>query len=323
MTYSPHAPAVPPERVLGVVRHAVVTEEPVSADPWPSATVHTAASPDQAFHEIWTSTRTVNSGRYRNLIYGHDGETLFCAAEIPDAERFRDAVRQTYDALVELVQGLGYRLFRVWNHIANINADNADGLERYRDFCKGRAEALEHATRDWIADLPAASGVGALGGGVVMYCLASRTRTPVHFENPRQIPAYHYPRQYGPRSPTFARASLLPCDTGTADGLLYVSGTASVVGHETVCVGDLKGQCRTTVENLDHLLKHVGEQTNTSIGLADFRFAKLYVRHAADVPFVAEEFRRTFGSDTALQVLGVDICRSDLLVEVEGVVTMA
>ncbi|WP_257902765.1 FkbO/Hyg5 family chorismatase [Saccharothrix obliqua] len=323
MAYSPFAPVAPPEHVLGVVRHAPATGEPASVDPWPAVTLHTAANPDQSFHEIWTSTRPVRTGRYKNLVYGHDGETLFCAADLPDADRFRDDVRETYLALVELARDLGYHLFRVWNHVAGINADNADGLERYRDFCQGRAEALEDATKDWITDLPAASGVGALGGGVVVYCLASRTRRPVHFENPRQVPAYRYPRQYGPRSPSFARASLVPGTTGPADGLLYVSGTASVVGHETAFPGDLKRQCRTTVENLDHLLKHVGEQTNTSIGLGDFRFAKVYVRHDADAPFVAEEFRRTFGDNTALQVLSVDICRSDLLVEVEGVVEMA
>lgn len=323
MTYSALPPSTPPERVLGVVRHLPTTAGPPPAAPWPSMVVRSAANHGQAFHEVWTSSRTAGGGRYKNLSYRHDGETLFCAAEIPDAARLRDAVRATYRTVVELTQRLGYRLFRVWNHVGNINADNADGLERYRDFCQGRAEALEDATEEWLAHLPAASCVGALDGGAVLYCLATRSRRPLHFENPHQVPAYHYPPQYGPRSPSFARATLFPGDTGLAGGRLFVSGTASVVGHATTHPDDVAGQCSTTVENLEHLLKHVGQQTGTSPGLPDFRFAKLYVRHAHDIPYVVGRFRAAFGENTEIRVLGVDLCRSDLLLEVEGVVAMA
>ncbi len=86
---------------------------------------------------------------------------------------------------------------------------------------------------------------------------------------------------------------------------------------------DVAEQCDTTEENLEHLLKHVGQQTGTSPGLPDFRFAKIYVRHAPDIPYVVGKFRRAFGENTEIRVLNVDLCRSDLLLEVEGVVAMA
>ncbi|MGI8312487.1 FkbO/Hyg5 family chorismatase [Saccharopolyspora hattusasensis] len=323
MTYSTLAPTTPPEHILGVVRHLPTTAGSPPAAPWPSVAVRSAADHDQAFHEVWTSSRTAFGGQYKNLSYRHDGETFFCAAEIPDAARLRNAVRATYQAVVELTRRLGYRLLRVWNHVGNINAGNADGLERYRDFCQGRAEALEDLTGEWRVHLPAASCVGALAGGAVLYCLATRSRRPLHFENPHQVPAYHYPPKYGPRSPSFARATLLPGDTGPAGGQLFVSGTASVVGHATTHPDDVAEQCDTTEENLEHLLKHVGQQTGTSPGLPDFRFAKIYVRQAPDIPYVAGKFRSAFGENTEIRVLNVDLCRSDLLLEVEGVVAMA
>ncbi|MFD0205655.1 MULTISPECIES: FkbO/Hyg5 family chorismatase [Saccharothrix] len=321
-TYSADPPTCAPENVLGVVVHAGASAGPPVDRPWPAVTVQSASKPDQEFYEYWTTTAPVTSGRRAKLVHAEDGQTLFCAAELPWSGKHREGVRDTYRALLRLVDDLGYTLFRMWNYVADINSPNVDGMERYQDFCHGRAEAFENPDRDWTASLPAASGVGAVGGGVVVCALASKS-APVHFENPRQVPAYRYPARYGPRSPSFARASLLPAAPGANRGELFVSGTASIVGHETVHHSDLGGQCRTTLDNLGHLLAHVGEKTGLAVGLDRFRFAKAYVRHSEDMPFVQDQFRRAFGPDTALRLLNVDICRSDLLVEVEGVVDLA
>ena len=42
----------------------------------------------------------------------------------------------------------------------------------------------------------------------MVYFLAGRT-APVFVENPRQVSAYHYRREYGTHSPSFSRAALL------------------------------------------------------------------------------------------------------------------
>src|SRR3546814_7354125 len=86
---------------------------------------------------------------------------------------------------------------------------------------------------DWSSDVSSSDLVQ-------VYWLAARTPgTPV--ENPRQVSAYRYPRQYGPQQPSFARAMLPP--PGSAMPLL-LSGTASVVGHATAHVGELLAQDR-------------------------------------------------------------------------------
>src|SRR3546814_17247700 len=73
--------------------------------------------------------------------------------------------------------------------------------------------------------------------------------TPV--ENPGQVSAYRYPRQYGQQQPSFARAMLPP--PGSAMPLL-LSGTASVVGHATAHVGELLAQLDETFNNFDALV---------------------------------------------------------------------
>ena len=58
-------------------------------------------------------------------------------------------------------------------------------------------------------------------------------------ENPRQLAAWRYPRQYGPRPPTFARAMLAPDAVRLP---LMLSGTGAVVGHASLQDDDLQAQ---------------------------------------------------------------------------------
>ena len=111
-----------------------------------------------------------------------------------------------------------------------------------------------------------------------VYWLAARVAgTPL--ENPRQVAAYRYPRQYGPQSPTFARAMLPPAGS---DMPLLLSGTASVVGHETRHPGDVLAQLDETFANLDSLLDIA---SLGRVGLAIHVLAPLTVRSEESILF--------------------------------------
>jgi chorismate lyase/3-hydroxybenzoate synthase len=183
-----------------------------------------------------------------------------------------------------------------------------DGLERYRSFCRGRAEAFEaHHGPLFQSRLCASSAVGSTGGELLVWFLASRERG-LPRENPRQVSAYSYPPCYGPRSPSFARATRCPAAAGDA---LLLSGTASIVGHRSVHAGDVARQVEETLDNLEELLP------------ADrrlrFQALKVYVRRAEDLAVVRAAVAARL--EPALPVLYVqaDVCREELLVEIEGV----
>jgi chorismate lyase/3-hydroxybenzoate synthase len=226
------------------------------------------------------------------------------------------AAAELYRRLFAATRGL--HLQRIWNYVPHINA-HVGGLENYRRFCRGRSLAFErHFGSAFEQRLPAASGVGTTSGALAVAFLASETR-PTHFENPRQVPAFHYPAEYGPRAPSFSRATL----AGGADGArqLFISGTAAIRGHATVAVGDLAGQLDCTVENL----RALGETTGLGAGLgspAAQRHFKVYLRRAADLPRVQAHLTASLlRPDDVVSYLHADLCRSDLLVEIEGVVT--
>jgi len=304
--------------ILGVVEFGGQSRNPDLTAGYPTVGIAMREQREQPVREVWTSASEVMSGARDGIVYGHDGTHLFGTFRLPGAEAYREATRSVYRRTMTLLHDLGYpHLVRMWNHIADINHTNAGGLEVYRDFCQGRAEGLEEAGTDMSAGLPAATGIGSRGDGVVVYFIAERSGAPLHFENPRQVPAHRYPREYGPRSPSFARATLLP-----SSEKLFLSGTASIIGHRSTHVGDLDGQCDTTLENIRLLLASVSEKTGGKVEMDSFTMLKAYVRHESDVPHVRRRLREEVGPLVPLELFNVDICRSELLLEIEGVLTM-
>lgn len=307
--------------ILGRVSYFQENVEPGLWQGSPHVAAHMVESAEQSFTEVWmTSAGSIISGERDGLVYAHDGSSLFCCFHIPEGPTYRDRVRTAYISAFELLEELGYpHMFRVWNMISGINEDNEEGLEVYKDFCQGRAEAFESRTGP-IRSMPAATGVGSLGGGVVVYLLASRDPDVEHIDNSRQVPAYHYPEQYGPKPPSFSRAT-----RHSRHGTVYVSGTASILGHRTHHVGDIRAQVDQTLDNIAYLVGHENLSLHGLEGrdLKDLSHVKVYVRESEHMSTVRALCAEAFPTDTDIRYMNVDICRSDLLVEIEGIITTA
>ncbi|HEX8170482.1 MAG TPA: Rid family hydrolase [Thermoanaerobaculia bacterium] len=231
-------------------------------------------------------------------------EVLFGAASIDDGDSIEERSRELYARLIAQVRKDGYPYFlRMWNHVGRINAHDG-GRERYQLFCAGRHDAFVDAGYHHDVDLPAASAVGMREGGVVTYFLAAR-EPGVQVENPRQVAAYDYPPRYGPKSPSFSRATVWR-DT------VFVSGTSSVVGHESVHAGDVAAQLEETLRNIELVLGRAGARGGLDAVVA----AKTYIRRASDYEAVARRLEGVFASNLYVEA---DICRADLLLEIEAV----
>lgn len=284
--------------------------------------VHLAGDGTDLVTEVWETDSPVVSGIYQDLAYAHDGEYLFCAGRVPENGSYREPVRNAYGAAFDLISKLEYpNVLRIWHFINHINHANAHSLEIYRDFCLGRAEAVDRHLGP-ADDMPAATGIGALGGGISWYLLASRTGRVRNIENPWQVPAPSYPHRYGPRPPKFARATHFSPHGLDGAGDLFVAGTASIIGHETVHAGDIEKQCDVTLGNMAKVISRENLLANgidDGRTLKDLRFVKAYVRREQDVPVVRAKCAEAFSSAAEVVCFTVDICRSDLLVEIEGI----
>ena len=225
------------------------------------------------------------------------------------------AAEQLYTQLIEQIKQSEHPYpLRLWNFMPGINSGVGDD-ERYRRFCIGRGRALEAAGLS-DAQMCAATAIGSQRP--VMQLVALTGSIPgMTIENPRQVSAWNYPREYGPRQPAFARATGINLDGGRK-GLL-ISGTASVVGHKTAHPGDVEAQTLEAAINLEALLENAAQQMQRRL-LANFSsqsLARVYVRHAEHWPHV-EHLLRNRWPELRLTGLQGDICRGDLLVEIEA-----
>jgi chorismate lyase/3-hydroxybenzoate synthase len=260
--------------------------------------------------EVWRGSGPVRRGREGELRWSGDGEHLFFALEIDEAAAggITAAAERAYRTVSAFVAASGTpHLLRLWNYLDAINLGDGDE-ERYRLFCHGRVRGLE-ALRG--LPYPAATAIGRQDGVRVLqvYGLAARhAGTPV--ENPRQLSAWRYPRLYGPTPPTFARGML------DARGQLLISGTAAVVGHASQHHDDLAAQVAETLANLDSLLREAGAGASR---LGAHSRLKAYLRRPADADAVRAALAAHAPALDGLLLLAGDICRRELLVEIDGV----
>ena len=162
---------------------------------------------------------------------------------------------------------------------------------------------------------PAASAVGHWGGDLSVSCLAMKSAGKT-LENPRQVPAFCYSKKYGPKPPCFARGTIVEVP-GESRGLLLAAGTASIRGESSEHAGNLDGQLAETVENLDALLTAAGggEQAGS---LESFAAVRIYFVRDADAGLIERYARNVFGAGTEIEMVRAELCRPELLVEIEG-----
>jgi chorismate lyase / 3-hydroxybenzoate synthase len=263
--------------------------------------------------ETWRVAGPVRTGRDGFVRYAADATLSFGAIELDEREHggTEATARIAYEAIVQHIARSSHpHLLRIWNYFDAINVGE-DDAERYRRFCVGRAQGLAPVLQHYY---PAATAIGRRDGDtrLQVYWLASAT-PGVPLENPRQVSAYRYPRRYGPVSPSFSRAML------AGNEALLISGTSSVVGHETHHAGDIDAQLDETLTNLDHVLAHAHRQSPAVPARFGAHSAlKVYLRDASAAPAIEARLRERLGTDVPFMLLAGDICRADLAVEIDG-----
>ncbi len=272
--------------------------------------------------EVWHSNSRLTEGQNGVIRYRHDDAVLFGVIELSEnmfaksigKTPLQQATESAYRQIFDLLDALHYPyLFRFWNYIADINS-HSFGMERYRQFNLGRQDAFLTHGRDVMGNVPAACALGSAHGPLTIAFLAGHA-APLSIENPRQMSAYQYPQEYGPRSPTFSRASLVRLGQ---DEVLFVSGTASIVGHETLHPADVLAQTRETMANIEAVLEQANRHSSQrGFDLASMHY-KVYVRHSEDLAQIRTELERIIGTKPNAIYLQADVCRQDLLVEIEA-----
>jgi enamine deaminase RidA (YjgF/YER057c/UK114 family) len=242
----------------------------------------------------------------------------------------RKAANIAFDTVVDILdrEGLSLNhLVRQWNYIGNI-LEVKNGFQNYQVFNEVRSEY--YGKYRTIAGYPAATGVGMKFGGVFLdFCAVKADETvkikPIN--NPNQLNAYEYGQNVlkgfsgkgksVKHPPQFERALLM---INGSNRNLFISGTASIIGQETIGKGDVKEQTIVTIENIRKLTDL--ERINQILGESDsflgrYSILRVYIKDQEDFETVKRICNEHFPKIPASYV-EADVCRDDLLTEIEG-----
>ncbi len=196
-------------------------------------------------------------------------------------------------------------IVRQWNYIERITFEDAQN-QHYQEFNDARSELYSRC--GWADGYPAATGIGALAGGITIDVDASVGEFVRPIDNGLQVAAHAYSEGVligelsQKTTPKFERAKLL-------DDMLYVSGTAAIRGEESLVGVSAAEQTRITLENIDVLLNESGCQQAESL--------RVYIKYKEDFPQIKEVVEAYAPGDAIY--LFADICRDELLVEIESI----
>jgi len=244
-----------------------------------------------------------------------------------------------YPLAMDVLQRMGSALFeagtgfehvvRTWFYLGGITQVE-EKTQRYKELNRARADFYRgikfycSLSEPMIPQgiYPASTGIGTEGRGLVASCLSLQTRRKdaylVPLENPQQTPAFAYHARYSPQSPKFSRGMALVLDNYA---ITWVSGTASVVNSQSCHPGDIRRQTEQAITNIERLIAPENFAFHGVAGagasLRDLAKIRVYLKYLSDFEQCKAICERRFGPLPAIYAVA-DICRPELLVEIEG-----
>jgi enamine deaminase RidA (YjgF/YER057c/UK114 family) len=241
----------------------------------------------------------------------------------------KKAAEKAFDLMVAILdeeQMSLNHLVRQWNYIGNI-LSMKKGYQNYQIFNEVRSDYY-HRFRT-IKGYPAATGVGMKHGGVILDFCAVQANPAIiikPIDNPNQVNAYNYGQQVlkgltdktkAKNPPQFERALLL---ANSKYSTLFISGTASIIGQETIGKEDVEEQTIVTIENIKKLTntERIGQLMSSQLLYREkISLLRVYIKRQNDFSIAKQIIGSHFPQTPAI-FIEADICRDDLLIEIEA-----
>ncbi len=259
-------------------------------------------------------------------------ESMLFIEGIPASDfsnRVRQQSQEVFAKLDNLLTTHGFAvddIVRQWNYIGSI-VSYRDGKQNYQEF--NDARTCYYAKGEWANGYPAATGIGAAGdciivGGIAFKKAKQGDKSVYPIDNPLQVAAHIYSKrvlvdddQNAMKStPKFERAKLIETANGAC---CFVSGTAAIRGEESVDANSAKEQTVKTIENIEYL---VSKENLVRFGCKpyDLSYVKLhvFVKHKQDYEEVRTVVAEAYPHIPVVYTIA-DVCRDELLVEIEGI----
>jgi hypothetical protein len=222
-------------------------------------------------------------------------------------------------------------VIRQWNYIGEIlrvEKVESEVVQNYQVFNEVRN--LFYSRYRKVPGYPAATGIGSSFPGVSIDFYAIQEISDINnvaINNESQHNPYAYGQdvlvgtsilnQKVKQPPQFERSRLI---STPRNATLFLSGTASIIGQETIGCGDLRKQIQTTIDNI----RILGGSSRLGAYIDKERFAskrygvlRVYVKNEEDF-IEAKQICNKLHPNVPIAFVKADVCRDDLLIEIEG-----
>lgn len=277
---------------------------------------------------VWEATSVLESNGGAVLFQNEKCKVLIGSVQSFSNADCKNNSKQVFDDLQLIFNKVAFpvnTIVRQWNYIENILGFD-DQEQRYQAFNNVRSAIYGNLFND--KGYPAATGIGMNRGGVIIEFMAvqSSELKSVAINNPSQIAAHTYSKNVlaGEEcllktTPKFERARYLEL---FGKKLIFISGTASIIGERTVGVDNPAEQTEITINNIKQLYsKEILTQLSGETLNPKYGHARVYIKNPKDFPVIKRTFKSHFGKLPVVYIIA-DICRNDLLVEIEGKVIL-
>ena len=199
---------------------------------------------------------------------------------------------------------------RQWNYIPDI-VEYDESSQNYQQFNDARSEFYAKAT--WKNGYPSATGIGVRNRDLLISLMAVKGDYKVSvLSNKEQVDAHIYSEtvlennEIGggikKSTPKFERGKVI-------NGMIDISGTASITGEKTMFIGDVCRQTERTLHNIKLLLKQAGKNKGK-------QSMRVYVKRSDYFEDIKKVCDREY-PEAQKNYVQADVCRDDLLVEIE------
>lgn len=273
---------------------------------------------------VYITDKRANIERRGNHVIITDGN---CKELITAGITPKDTSRSTFEQAVEIFAVIGSILkengfepcdiYRQWNYIPGITTFN-DGRQNYQEFNDARSQFYNSCK--WTNGYPAATGIGTDVGGVMIELNAVKGKDfpNMAIDNPVQVAAHNYSQDVlkGRTVAGFNRMTTPKFERARIFGnTIFISGTAAIKGEKSNASTDVTEQTAMTMSIIDKLLSK--DNIPIQNDGAEYNILRIYVKNKTDIPAV-EEFMRQHYPVVPKHYLVCDICRPELLIEIEG-----
>ncbi|MEL0101874.1 MAG: hypothetical protein VW837_00105 [Gammaproteobacteria bacterium] len=262
-------------------------------------------------YEIWQTDEKVTQSYYENINIVKNNYLIFGSVIFDNNksyDKLSEQIQKSYSNFFKIANENEMQIVKIWHYIPELLKTYDHKKTNYSLLCESREIIYKKYYQDQC--YPAATVIGIEGKKILIYFIAAKCDIYETIENKRQVSSYDYPQNIFLEKPMFSRAIKFSTKSFKYNKLI-ISGTASIRGYESMHSEDISKQLEESLKNYKTFLDIDDNASN---------ICRIYMskKEKDNFNLINSKLENCLGNNKFILLYG-DICRTELLVEIEGI----